>query len=76
MKKRKRATKIEVLQFIWKEGIVRYQDLMEKFGYTEGGASSMLSWLKREKLVVNDVKGEWVVTDRGVKRLLYYGMLE
>jgi len=71
----KKASKLEVLEFINERGVISPFDLMERFSYTRGGASSMLSWLKREKLVINDRKGEWTITDDGLRRLIYYGRL-
>jgi len=52
--------------------IVTYLDLMERFGYSCDGASKTLSWLKKQKLVINERKGEWVLTDLGYDRLGYY----
>jgi len=72
----RRATKIEVLEFIWKMEIVRIHDLVDRFGYTEGGACWRLVSLKKEGLVDNEQKGEWTITDLGLKRLAYYGMLK
>jgi len=71
----KKASKLEVLEFINKRGVISPFDLMERFGYTRGGASSMLSWLKREKLIINDRKGEWTITDTGLRRLIYFRRL-
>jgi hypothetical protein len=44
----KKASKLEVLEFINERGVISPFDLLERFGYTRGGASSMLCWLKRE----------------------------
>ena len=71
----RKATKLELLQFIYQRGIVTRFDLMERFDYTPGGADSMLAWLKRQGLIINDRKGEWTLTDSGISRLLYYGRL-
>lgn len=69
----KRASKLLVLEFVRDKEIIRAFDLVEKFGYSEGGAWATLSWLKREGLIINDRKGEWTITDLGLKRLIYYG---
>jgi len=69
----KRASKLVVLEFIRDKEIIRAFDLIERFGYSEGGAWATLSWLKREGLIINDRKGEWTITDLGLKRLIYYG---
>ena len=71
----KRASKLQVLEFIWKREIVTPLDLMNNFGYSRGGASWMLTWLKKQRLVINDRRGEWTITDVGVGRLIYYGRL-
>jgi len=71
----KRASKLQVLEFIWKREIVTPLDLMDNFGYSRGGASWMLTWLKKQRLVINDRRGEWTITDVGVGRLIYYGRL-
>jgi len=71
----KKASKLEVLQFINERGVISPFDLMERFDYTRGGASSMLSWLKRDRLIINDRRGEWTITDEGMRRLIYYGRL-
>jgi predicted transcriptional regulator len=70
-----KASKLQVLEFIWKREIVTPLDLMDNFGYSRGGASWMLTWLKKQKLVTNDRRGEWTITDDGVRRLIYYGRL-
>ncbi len=69
----KRASKLQVLEFIRDKEIIRAFDLVEKFGYSEGGAWATLSWLKRQGLIINDRRGEWTITDLGLKRLIYYG---
>ncbi|GAI50695.1 unnamed protein product [marine sediment metagenome] len=71
----KRASKLQVLEFIWKREIVTPLDLMDNFGYSRGGASWMLTWLKKQRLVINDRRGEWTITDDGMRRLIYYGRL-
>jgi len=71
----KKASKLQVLEFIWKREIVTPLDLMNNFGYSRGGASWMLTWLKKQRLVINDRRGEWTITDVGVGRLIYYGRL-
>jgi len=71
----KKASKLQVLEFIWKREIVTPLDLMNNFGYSRGGSSWMLTWLKKQRLVINDRRGEWTITDVGVGRLIYYGRL-
>ena len=71
----KRATKLEVLQFIYKREIISPSDLVNRFGYSRGGADWMLHWLKTQNLVINERRGEWTITDTGIRRLIYYGRL-
>jgi len=72
---KKKATKLDVLLFIKQKEIISAFDLVERFGYTSDGAGSMLSWLKREKLVINGRRGEWELTDAGLSKLIYYGRI-
>ena len=65
----KRASGLSVLEFIKQKDIVSRHDLVEKFNYSSGGASWMLSWLKRQGLVINDRRGEWVITDNRIEGL-------
>jgi hypothetical protein len=74
--KRKKASKLEVLEFMWRNGVTGYTDLVNRFSYSEGGAAKALWRLKQQGLAVNDRRGEWVVTDFGLKRLIYYGRLK
>lgn len=68
-----KASKLEVLEFIYKKGIVSRFDLANRFGYTLDGASSVLRWLKSQGLVINERRGEWGITDYGLRRLAHYG---
>ena len=71
----RRASKLLVLEFIYQREIVTCLDLIKEFGYTPGGAWSVLSWLKKQGLVINEERGEWTITDDGINRLIYYGRL-
>lgn len=71
-----RATKLEVLSFIREQEVVSIPILMDWFGYSYSGANKRLYFLKREKLVVNIDRGEWVLTEAGARKLNHYGMLE
>ena len=59
---------------MWLKGVTRPFDLIEDFGYTPGGARYKLTHLKKEKLIINDRRGEWVVTRYGEQRLVYIGV--
>ncbi len=56
--------------------VTRALDLVEWFDYTLGGAWSILTWLKKQQLVINDRRGEWVLTDRGYARLEHWGFIQ
>lgn len=71
----KKATKLEVLQFINEREIISPADLVERFGYSRGGADWRLNLLKRQNLAINERRGEWTITDDGIRRLIYYGRL-
>lgn len=71
----KKASKLEILEFIKEKEIISPFDLVNRFGYTRLGAGSMLSWLKSQGLVINERRGEWTLTDDGMRRLIYYGRL-
>ena len=71
-----RATKLEVLDFIRNQEVVSIQSLMDWFGYSYKGAAERLRLLKRDKLVVNIDRGEWVLSEAGARKLNHYGMLE
>ena len=72
---KKKASKLEILEFIYEKEIISPSDLVNRFGYTLDGAGSMLSWLKSQRLVINERRGEWTITDEGMRRLIYFGRL-
>jgi len=67
---------LRILEFIHRREIISAQDLIDGLGYSEGGAYSWLGYLKQQKLVINDRRGEWTLTDAGLKRLIYYGRVK
>jgi predicted transcriptional regulator len=69
-----KATINELLVYMWRMGVTRPFDLTNDFGYTYNGATCMLSLLKKRGLVLNDRRGEWVVTRRGEQRLVHIGV--
>ena len=72
----KKATFLQIVEFINKRDVITRLDLMEQFGYTCSGTGSTLTWLKRHGLVINDRRGEWTITDKGVNWLIYHGRLK
>lgn len=73
MAKRILATKLDVLEFIMKRGLVWAYELKEKFGYSPESVAVRLSRLKKQGLVINMTKGCWELTVEGYKKLRYYG---
>lgn len=71
----KRALKLEVLEFIREKEIITALDLMNRFGYSRGGADWRLYSLKMQNLIINERRGEYTITDTGLRRLSYYGRL-
>lgn len=67
-----KATKKEVLKFIDTCGTVTYQMISQHFGYSEGVAANCLTRLKKQYLIINLLRGEWILTARGDWKLAYY----
>ncbi len=68
-----KATRLEILEFIKDKETISVFDLVNQFNYTHGGAGRRLNYLKELRLVVNERRGEWTLTDDGMRRLIYYG---
>jgi hypothetical protein len=67
-------TRTKRLEYIYRNGVIRYIDLMIDFGLSVDSAES---WLKRQKklnLVVNDQRDEWSISDKGIDYLLWKGI--
>jgi predicted transcriptional regulator len=67
-----RHSKIEVLKFIRKQGIIQVWELREQFGFTDNWCGIRLTRLKQEKLVINQIRDRWILTELGYRRLEYY----
>jgi predicted ArsR family transcriptional regulator len=76
MREKCKATRKELLRFIDKMGAVTYQMISQKFGLSEGRAANRLTELKRERMIVNMVRGEWIIAEYGRRRLIYYANRE
>lgn len=72
MRAQTKALRKEVLRFIDKMGTVTYQMIAQKFGISEQRAVNRLTELKRERLIINMVRGEWIIAEYGRRRLIYY----
>ena len=66
--------KIEVLQYIFDARIIRYWELADHFGLSQGWAAWRLNQLKRLGYIENDRRNEWTITDRGITYLRYKGV--
>ena len=64
-----RATKVELLEFIDRKGMVWIYQLEEYFGYGYQSALNRLHLLKKQRLATSDGKGHWVLTEEGIRRL-------
>ena len=72
-----KARKLEVLNLIRYKEVVAAHDLMEEFGYTYSSARCRLSRLGKEGFLHPlIVRGTWVLTDKGYRKLDYHGMIE
>ena len=69
IRRRRRATKLELLQFIEGKRIVFIFDLVERFGYTYLSAFNRLRLLRAQGMATSDGRGHWVLTDEGMRRL-------
>jgi len=65
----RRATKLEILQFIESKRIIFIFDLVERFGYTYYSAVNRLRLLRAQGLATSDGRGHWVLADEGMRRL-------
>ena len=66
-----RATKLEILEFFYLKGMVFIYLLVEEFGYSYKSAQVRLNRLRKQGLVSNGVRGMWVLTEEGIRRLHY-----
>lgn len=71
-----KATKIDVLEFIYVKGAVTAYDLVDEFDYSYQGAKDRLWQLHREKLIQPLFqRGTWGITELAAKKLEYYNRL-
>ena len=71
---RMRVSNNDLLKYMWKKGVTWRFDLVNDFNYTTSSAGCRLSRLKKAGLIINDKRGQWVVTRRGEQRLVYLGV--
>ncbi|MBA7693164.1 hypothetical protein ES703_101740 [subsurface metagenome] len=73
MSQKIKATKLDVLEFIKKKGLIEIWQLRDKFNYSDESAYKRLQRLKKQGLVINMPRGSWELTEEGYRRLRYYG---
>lgn len=73
MSQKIKATKLDVLEFIKKKGLIEIWQLRDKFNYSDESAYKRLQRLKKQGLVINMTRGSWELTEEGYRRLRYYG---
>ncbi len=73
MSQKIKATKLDVLEFIKKKGLIEIWQLRDKFNYSDESAYKRLQRLKKQGLVINMTRGSWKLTEEGYRRLRYYG---
>jgi len=72
-----KATKKELLEFMWERKIITAHDLIARFGYSYSYACKRLSLLKKRGLVedMGDTpsthRGQWCLTEKGHKKLYF-----
>lgn len=65
-----KATKWQILEFIHEHGFVEIWQLCEEFDYTPGHTKNRLTDLKKRLgMVTNCRRGQWELTDYGLRRL-------
>lgn len=74
MSKKKIATKLEVLLFIKRKEIVTVWDLIGEYDYSYRGATNRLQRLKKQGLIEQLDRGQWILTNQGDRRLTYHGI--
>ena len=73
MSQKIKATKLDVLEFIKKKGLIEIWQLRDKFNYSDESAYKRLQRLKKQGLVINMTRGSLELTEEGYRRLRYYG---
>jgi len=57
MSQKIKATKLDVLEFIKKKGLIEIWQLRDKFNYSDESAHKRLQRLKKQGLVINMTRG-------------------
>jgi predicted transcriptional regulator len=66
--------KLEVLKYVVDARILRYWELADHYSLSNGGASSWLTYLQKQGLVVNERRNEWSISDKGLDYLRIKGV--
>ena len=69
-----KATKLDVLRFIWEREAIEAMDLVNEFGYTYDSARVRLNRLERARLVekLGIRPGAYCLTNEAIWRLEYH----
>jgi hypothetical protein len=70
---KKKISKIDFLAYIKSQDFVEIWQLRDKFNFLEKYVSQRLWRLKKQELVINMFHGQWELTEKGYRRLRYYG---
>jgi DNA-binding transcriptional regulator PaaX len=74
MKKRLLARRLGLLKFIKERELVYAYEIEENFGYSNRSVPATLTRLKKAGLIINMTKGCWELTEKGFRKLKYYGI--
>ncbi len=66
-----KVTGRDALQYIYEQGFVSAFELVDQFGLSPSGARWKLTWLKKKGLIVNETKGLYTITDKGIGKLIH-----
>jgi DNA-binding transcriptional ArsR family regulator len=68
------AGRLDLLKFIKKRKLVYAYEIEENFGYSHRSVPNTLTRLKKAGLIINMTKGCWELTEKGFRKLKYYGI--
>lgn len=68
-----KATRLDILEWIAKRGMVWAIELTEHFNFTHHYVENLLWRLKKDGLVDNMTRGCWELTEEGFRKLKYHG---
>jgi len=72
---RQKVKKLQLLQFFHKKMVEAWQ-LEREFGFSHDYAQQVFHRLKKQGLIINMRPGRYELTEKGLRRLKYYGKRE